>query len=263
MYANILQNAISLSLAFKFRVVSEATGECFPISDSDPEIVTTQGTTTTLPTTTQPTTDTTHATSTQAKEETTSTSNTPPMETTHFPASTTSTASAQTSSTAPMTSLMTSSSETDHVQSTWAPSSEKSTTTDRDVNENHFRTTASSMEQPETTTQALDAMSSTPSNKARPKPTRTNNVEPDTRASTNPANTTENAPSAGRRRRACDMMVYHQDIKIVRKKIYKGCDGIRQMKRVKEMDKKFLSSTIRLRTWKCCSHFSISFLSLI
>ncbi|CAB4020817.1 Hypothetical predicted protein [Paramuricea clavata] len=108
---------------------------------------------------------------------------------------------------------------------------------------------AKSTNHPATQTgQKLNTMSSTanPSKPASPTVLESNRLGPETPDNNNPANTSESMEPS-RRKRSCEMMIHHQYILIGRKHIYKGCDEINQMKRVKGMDKKYLKSTIRLR----------------
>ena len=65
-------------------------------------------------------------------------------------------------------------------------------------------------------------------------------------------NSSNSSESTGlsRRKRSCQITLRHQDIRIEIGHIYKACNEIQGMKRVRiqGMDKKYLKSTIRLRT---------------
>ena len=97
-------------------------------------------------------------------------------------------------------------------------------------------------------THQLDITSTTaayPSKPASPTLIQSNDMEFENNESRNSSKSMEPA----RRKRSCDWIVYHQDIKIIKKHIHKGCGEIKKMKRIQKMNEKSLKSTIRLRTY--------------
>ena len=260
-------------------MVSKPTGECFP----GPSAVTTPETTSTTTTTstTAPTTktaSTADATQGTTTISTTQTTNPPTYGTSTGPSTnavketltdhlatvqmqtTTTSTTTSTTTTTTSTTTSTSPSETDKMPSTSVTSNLPESITNAPVvstGQNSVQNSLATRENPSSQLASTNPTISETAEKMGKKKILNETVfftkQPKTLPldNKNSSVNTSEGMGAGRKKRSCDMMVYHQDIIIGRKHIYKACDEINEMKRVDGMNKKYLKSTIRLRKQSC------------
>ena len=202
-------------LAFKFRVDSKSIGECFRSSVATTTSATTESPTTEPTILKKQTRATTEATTASKKRETTA---------------------------AIAKSSMTPTSD----KTTEMPST--STLTENTSDAPEITTTRNSWS--DGTTKKLHTKSSTSFlTTTNPKLFESNRIDSDLLTGKTLGNSSERGTEPSRKKSSCDWIVYHQDILIARKHIFKGRAEINEMKRVGRKNEKYLKSTIRLRMY--------------